>query len=104
MSQASDADFISAALDANVPEVPSRAFADFLMVGRIMRDPLVAERAAALSSAWWAAEPFKDLDYRVYKPHDTPPDDFVVDFPDFYMQAVQGLSRAEKLALRKRVV
>jgi hypothetical protein len=104
MSQARDSEFLSAALDADVPEVASRAFADFLMVGRIMRDPLVAERAAALSSAWWESEPFKDLDYRVYKPDETPSEHFVIDFPDFYMQAVQSLTRAEKLALRKRVV
>jgi hypothetical protein len=91
--------FISACLDADValPATDDQLCEQYRIACRIMDDPVIEARLDAASTAWWNSEPFAALDL-----HNL--DALVLSWPDFPMQVAQQMTRAEKLALRKRLI
>lgn len=97
MSLIGYAEFIAACLDAEVIDTPERFEDNYVLAYRIMDDPLVSARIDALNRAWWATNPFANIRTKI-------DEDLVLPaIPDFAAEVAYSLSRADKLALRKRI-
>jgi hypothetical protein len=88
--------FCETALDAQIVQQP---YEMFVLAWKIMWDPLIKERVDKLNADWNASKPFRDLSMS----QDPNEPDLVFDWPDFPQQVADGLTRSEKLELRKRI-
>jgi len=89
--------FVETVLDAKVSLRPG---AVYMLATEIKRDPLIEARHHALSQAWWATNPFADLDVGDEPDPNAP--DIKVEFPDHYQMVAEGLTREERQLLRKK--
>lgn len=89
--------FIETALGATVSLRPG---AVYTLATEIMQDPLIEARHHALSQAWWATNPFADLDVSDEPDPNAP--DIKVEFPNHYQKVAEGLTKEERQMLRKK--
>jgi hypothetical protein len=89
--------FIETVLDAKVSLRPG---AVYVLATEIMQDPLIEARNRALTQAWWATNPFADLDVSDEPDPNAP--DIKVAFPNHYQMVAERLTKEERQMLRKK--
>lgn len=91
-----NAEYIGLFLDAIVPDQPHE---NLKLWWTIQFDPLINERFWAKTVAWNATGPYETLDLSEEAGELKFPER-----PDFYAEVAAEMTRAEKLALRKRIL
>jgi hypothetical protein len=89
--------FVETVLDAKIALRPAEVYT---LATAIMADPFIQSRYEPLLQSWWETNPYADLDVSDNPDPNAP--DVVVVQPDFYMQVAEGLTRNDRLALRKK--
>lgn len=90
--------FVGACLAVEPLAVPSGRLFDIST--HLMREPMIVSRYEPMLQAWWATNPFADLDTSDDGDPNAP--DIQFEQPDFYMQIANSMTRAEHLKLRKK--